>query len=147
MTSSPERLWDLSQKRADEIGKNLQEIAAEAGLSTQTVYKWRKGRRVDGKTDRRISHAFQWEVGSREAIMNGGEPTPLSETPPAPANPPPRHYPDDPQERAIQAVLETLPPEERLEVLRRLIKQEQQELRTRHAQQDPPAPEAERRAV
>lgn len=71
-----ERLWDLSQQRVDELGKELQGIADDAGVSTQTLYKWRKGQRVKGSNDRAIHRAFRWELGSREAILDGGDPTP-----------------------------------------------------------------------
>ncbi|MFW5415074.1 helix-turn-helix transcriptional regulator [Nocardiopsis sp. CNT-189] len=117
-----ERLFRLSQEAADEQGKTLTDIAREADVSPQAVYKWRKGKSVRAKTDRAISRAFGWEAGSREAILAGGAPTPLQgeHRPPAP---PPRVF-DDSREQAIWD-LEVLSEAERLHLITALRQRDQ----------------------
>ncbi|MGW7369756.1 hypothetical protein ACWGI8_41630 [Streptomyces sp. NPDC054841] len=88
-TQDAERLWELSQLRADELGKELQDIASEAEMSLQTLYQWRKGNPVRSSNDRRIHLAFAWELESRKAILGGGEPTPRQEATPQPEHAPP----------------------------------------------------------
>ena len=113
-----QRLWDLSGARAEEIGRTLQDVAAEAGVSAQTVYQWRKGeRRVSGRVDRAVSLALAWEPGSRAEILAGRDPRPVK-VEPAEAAPEAPAYPSDPVERAIAALLEPLNSRQREQVLR-----------------------------
>jgi transposase-like protein len=91
-------LLHKTQRQADDLGKQLTDIAAEAGVSDQTLYKWRQGQRVRPKNDRAISAAFGWEAGAQQAILNGEEPAPLEA--PLTAAPAATTF-DDPREQAI----------------------------------------------
>jgi len=118
-----ERLFRLSQEAADEQGKTLTDIAREADISPQAVYKWRRGKSVRVKTDRAISRAFGWEVGSREAILAGGDPIPLQGEHRSPM-PPPRIF-DDSREQAIWDLKEVLSEAERLHLITALRQRDQ----------------------
>lgn len=120
-----ERLWDLSQQRVDELGKELQGIADDAGVSTQTLYKWRKGQRVKGSNDRAIHRAFRWELGSREAILDGGDPTPLAAEVAHPEHAPPAPTPTDVDAEMEEAVerFRKLPLNKRMEAFRELFEE------------------------
>ncbi|MFE6304963.1 hypothetical protein [Nocardiopsis sp. NPDC057823] len=109
MTEHSDRLWTLTQHRADELGLDLQEVASTANVSPQTLYKWRKGGRVTAKLDRRIHAAFEWEYGSQQQVLDGGDPTPVVRSGP----PSPPAVFDDPREQAIWS-LSALTEEEKI---------------------------------
>ncbi|MDG9703730.1 helix-turn-helix transcriptional regulator [Streptomyces sp. DH37] len=114
-----QRLWELSQARAEELGKTLQDVAADAGVSSQTVYQWRKGeRRVSGRIDRVVSLALGWEPGSRAEILAGRDPQPVAAVAEAAQETSRGAYPDDSLESAIAALLAPLTTSQRRKVLR-----------------------------
>lgn len=80
--TNAQRLWDLTAARAAELGVELQDLANEAGVSQNTLHRWRRGEmRINEKNDLRIHTAFGWQPGSRDAILSGEDPAPVAERP------------------------------------------------------------------
>lgn len=137
-----ERFWDLTQQRADELGKELQEIAQEAGVSIRTLYEWRKGNRVRGSNDRAIHRAFRWEPDSRKAILGGQAPLVTDvahpeHAPPSGSLPDPLDKLEEWRQHTILEMVAKLPPEDRAPALRRLAE------RVAAGELPPAAPEEE----
>ncbi|ONF62264.1 hypothetical protein [Amycolatopsis keratiniphila] len=63
-----------------------QDVAKRAVLSIATLGRVRSGKgELTTDTKYAIEDALEWERGSIDAILDGGEPTPKPETPPVPA--------------------------------------------------------------
>lgn len=76
------RLDRLMRQRSLEIKKRWVEIAREAGISTSALGQIRKGDyRPSPLTARALDDAFEWQHGSIDAILSGGDPTPIGDRP------------------------------------------------------------------
>jgi DNA-binding Xre family transcriptional regulator len=76
----PERvaLRQHIEERADELGMNLDDLAEASGLHPETIRRVRKGRaRIAVSTRRALEKALEWQPGSINAILAGGQPMPI----------------------------------------------------------------------
>lgn len=86
MTSPNERLDAAMDARRLDLGLTWQEVAQAASISPATLRAMRAGTNMPSAlTRRRLEDALRWERGSIQAILDGGDPTPVD----APANPAP----------------------------------------------------------
>lgn len=73
--------WEIDERRA-ELGMRWQDLAEAAGVSRQRLYEIRDSgsasSRMRTTTKKKIERALQWERGSIDAILRGGDPTPIS---------------------------------------------------------------------
>lgn len=84
MSSHHERLDAALDARRLDLDLSWKELAVVAKTSEPTLRAFRSGmRRPTGRIQRRIEDALRWEHGSIDAILEGGDPTPVD----APANP------------------------------------------------------------
>ncbi|MER7814044.1 hypothetical protein [Streptomyces sp. NPDC096153] len=126
MTSDagPIRLGKVVEQRIKELGLEYSWVAREADFSVETLSKIRKGVRVRGATYRRLERVLRWAADSADAVMAGGEPTPLPDAAdgeePVVAALPVEELAPDRRVDAIMTILEDLPPRVQAEVLRRL---------------------------
>ena len=83
MTEKPhERLDRLMNARRKELGLYWNEVAAAARVREQTLGAVRKGENSPSDMTRiGLDRALEWEAGSVDAILRGGNPTPLNEAP------------------------------------------------------------------
>lgn len=77
MREAADRLLAATEARRVELGKKWKQVYQEAGLTHQTLNRWRNGHGVDPLTERALERALQWAPGAREAIATGGQPQPL----------------------------------------------------------------------
>lgn len=88
-----ERLALLMDDRRRELRLTWDQVAAAAGVNRETLRLIRQG---DGQlrplTKDGIEDALQWQRGSIDAILAGGDPTPIGQRP-APARPEPESPP------------------------------------------------------
>lgn len=97
-TYSPQTLGWWMDERRGELALTWQQVADEAGVSTETLYRIADGGRTPRTTTRKgIERALQWQPGSIDAIAASGKPAPLAEPEQAsrPAEPDPADYPDE----------------------------------------------------
>lgn len=74
------RLDETMSARRLDLRMNWREAAATAGISYAALRAIRKGEyQPTALTARGLDHAFQWRPGSVEAVLRGGEPTPLGD--------------------------------------------------------------------
>ena len=85
MRDAADLLLAVTDRRRVELGKKWKQVYEEAGLTHQTLNRWRNGHPVDPLTDRSLERVLQWGPGAREAIATGREPEPLTPAPEAPA--------------------------------------------------------------
>lgn len=86
--STPQNVVRLNraiEDRARELGKSFNQVARDAGITTETLSALRgKGKKRDpgsrpyDKTARGIDRALQWPDGTTMAIWDGKEPTAVS---------------------------------------------------------------------
>lgn len=74
MREAADRLLAATEARRVELGKRWRQVYEEAGLTHQTLNRWRKGHPVDPLTERALEEALLWGPGAREAITKGREP-------------------------------------------------------------------------
>lgn len=113
--SHHERLASLMNDRRLELDMKWDEVAAAARIKPPTLRAIRNGmNRPSDLTARGLDRALDWEPGSVEAILAGGEPTPMQPqlrvsqvrlTAPAP---PPLPVPTDDELRASGLAPETV---------------------------------------
>jgi transcriptional regulator with XRE-family HTH domain len=85
-----ERIDAAIKARAEELRKTLDQVAAEAGITKQTLRAIRRGEnRPFYKTANGIEDSLRWERGGLYALLDGGEPTALPDEPPASGEPVP----------------------------------------------------------
>lgn len=104
MRKAADDLLAATEARRVELGKRWKQVYLEAGLTHQTLNRWRHGHPVDPLTERALERVLQWAPGAREAIAAGrkprglsdaeavtsGSPTQAAQTPePSPSLPPP----------------------------------------------------------
>lgn len=68
------RLEEAMNTQRLDLRLKWNEIARRAGISTETLFRFRKGARSDEAT-RAVEQALGWARGSVDAILSGGEPT------------------------------------------------------------------------
>lgn len=78
------RLAAYVERRIADLGLQYAEVARTAGFSDQTLIAIRNATKVRSTTHRKLEKALLWAPGSVQAILNEGEPTPLTpeSTPP-----------------------------------------------------------------
>lgn len=98
------RGWWMDERRG-ELDLTLDEVAARAGVSTETFRQAANGRRMRTNNKKKIERALGWEYGSIDAIDAGDPPIKLSEQEVQRRKPEPSRYPadlrDDPVERKL----------------------------------------------
>lgn len=118
------RLGELVEQRINELGLHYRQVAQGAGFSDETLSKIRKGVAVRTATYRALERAVFWEVGSVDAVLEGGRPTSLDGPQRAAAestsSAAPVEEPADPRVGAIMTILDGLPARVQAEVLLRL---------------------------
>lgn len=78
MSEPRTRLDQAMTDRGLKIKKRWVQIATEAGISTAALGAIRRGEyKPSPHTARRLEDAFQWSHGSIDAILAGGDPTPV----------------------------------------------------------------------
>lgn len=77
-------LLAATDARRVQLGKRWRQVYEEAGLTHQTLNRWRNGHGVDPLTERALERALEWAPGAREAIASGRDPVPLTEGPAEP---------------------------------------------------------------
>lgn len=132
------RAETIMDERRQQLDMMWKDVAEAAKLSAQSLLDFRQGKTNPRQlTKRRIDAALGWEAGSLQAVLDGGDPTPLPEEQGTaePAKPPPTR--DDPRARIIAAALEGLTADEAEALLR--------EVRQKHAH--PPGDERQHRNI
>lgn len=77
-----ERLDVALERRCDQLDMTWTELAAVSGVSEVTLRALRRGdNKPSARTKRRLEDALQWERGSIQAILEGGEAIPLADQP------------------------------------------------------------------
>lgn len=76
MSLTHERLSEEMRQRGIKLGKRWVQIAKDADITTSALGAIRRGEyRPSPHTAAALDEALGWEVGSVEAILDGGEPT------------------------------------------------------------------------
>jgi hypothetical protein len=116
-TNKPSSLAEHMERRATELGKGWKEAAADGGISYEALRLVRDGVTPNPRrlTKRAIELGFRWMPGSFDAIMRGEDPTPVQEAP-APARD------SDRAMNEVLALVEQMSPEERAELLTRIVR-------------------------
>lgn len=72
------RLADLMDDRRIELDLAWEDVARRAGVTGMTLRRVRNNESAPPRrTAHKIDRALEWEPGSVEAILTGGEPTPV----------------------------------------------------------------------
>lgn len=109
--------WWMDERRG-ELGLTWDQVAERAGVSPETLR--RNANRPDRMrtiTRKGIERALMWESGSVDAILDGGEPTPLPEEPPE----------EQPREKRWGLLEQIHAIREQLDELERLTAEQQQQ--------------------
>lgn len=78
MTSPHEHLDAALDARRVELHMSWRDLTNTAGISYEALRAIRRGGRTPSLvTKRRVEDALQWAPGSIDAILDGGDPTPL----------------------------------------------------------------------
>ncbi|GHB39011.1 hypothetical protein GCM10010397_06110 [Streptomyces spinoverrucosus] len=77
MREAADRLLAATEARRVELGKKWMQVFKEAGVTHQTLNRWRHGHPVAPLTERSLERALLWGPGAREAIAAEKEPDPL----------------------------------------------------------------------
>lgn len=76
----PHRLDRIMNVRRLDLDLDWKDVADAAGIAIQTLDAVRKGKnRPTERTQRRIERALQWAPGSIDAVLAGGDPTPIDD--------------------------------------------------------------------
>lgn len=122
MREAADDLLAATEARRVELGKRWKQVYQEAGLTHQTLNRWRHGHPVDPLTERALERALAWAPGAREAVAAGRKPDGLSDM--EVATPEPRALPDQVEHPAPPSA----PPLTRAEALRRVVRSSAREL-------------------
>lgn len=76
-TYSPQTLGWWMDERRGELALTWQQVAEEAGVSTETLYRIADGRQMRTTTKKGVERALRWQRGSVDRILAGGKPVPL----------------------------------------------------------------------
>jgi predicted DNA-binding transcriptional regulator AlpA len=71
-------------ERRGELALTWDEVATEAGISVQTIYRAINGTPMRTTTRKGLERALRWESGSVDRILDGGSPVALPEPDPEP---------------------------------------------------------------
>lgn len=77
MSTDRERLGQVAKRRRLALGRTIAEVAKAAGITAKTVGQIEAGNRVRELTLWRLNAGLDWQEGSSQAVLNGGEPSPL----------------------------------------------------------------------
>lgn len=77
MRDAADLLLAATETRRVQLGKKWKQVYEEAGLTHQTLNRWRNGHGVDPLTERALERALQWAPGARQAIAAGLPPEEL----------------------------------------------------------------------
>lgn len=80
MREAADDLLAATESRRVELGKKWKQVFQEAGVTHQTLNRWRHGHPVAPLTERALERALQWGPGAREAIADKRDPEHLDET-------------------------------------------------------------------
>lgn len=69
-----QRLEQAMNERRLDLGMRWNEVARRAGVSTETLFRFRKGLRTE-ETTHAVERALQWQRGSVDIILAGGQPS------------------------------------------------------------------------
>lgn len=78
MREAADLLVAATDARRVELGKRWKQVYEEAGLTHQTLNRWRNGHPVDPLTERALERALAWAPGARESIAAGRTPAVLN---------------------------------------------------------------------
>jgi hypothetical protein len=81
MREAADLLVAATEARRIELGKKWKQVYTEAGVTHQTLNRWRNGHPVALLTERALERALEWGPGARQAIIAGQPPIPLDEAP------------------------------------------------------------------
>jgi hypothetical protein len=77
MGTARENLADAMERRAmGDLGLRWTDVATRAGISQSQLLRIRQGAPITPFTAARLEEALDWEPGSIQTILDGGEPTP-----------------------------------------------------------------------
>jgi hypothetical protein len=75
-----QRADKLMDERRQQLDMMWKDVAATAKMSYQSLLDFRQGKTNPRRlTKRRIDAALRWDAGSLQAVLEGGDPTPLPE--------------------------------------------------------------------
>lgn len=77
MSDDRERLGQVAKRRRLALGRTIAQVAEAAGITPKTVGKIEAGSRVRELTLWRLNAGLDWQEGSTQSVLNGGEPEPL----------------------------------------------------------------------
>ena len=77
MTTNAQRLDALMDRRRLDRVMRWKDVAAEVGVTQQTLLEARKGKALSDLTAAGIERFMGWAPGSVHAVLEGGDPTPL----------------------------------------------------------------------
>lgn len=87
MDPNHERLLKLVREARRELGLEKQkDFVTATGLGRTTIHRFESGEHLSDTAYRSIDWTLHWTAGSCAAVLAGGDPTPLDETPPNPAD-------------------------------------------------------------
>lgn len=81
MREAAELLIAVTDARRVELGKKWMQVYQEAGVTHQTLNRWRHGHPVAPLTERSLERVLLWGPGAREAIAAGEQPVELDALP------------------------------------------------------------------
>lgn len=86
MPSAPapwRRLGRLLEEQRGRIEPNAKKFAARTGLNYRLIYDIEHAARTNYRPAKlaEVEHAYQWEPGSIQRVLDGGDPTPRTDTP------------------------------------------------------------------
>lgn len=79
MREAADRLLAVTEARRVQLGKKWKQVFQEAGVTHQTLNRWRHGHPVAPLTERALERALLWGSGAREAIAAGTQPEEVEE--------------------------------------------------------------------
>ena len=75
-----QRLADLMERRRLDLDLRWEDVSRNGGVSLNTLFRARNGSAdILPLTGRKIDKGLRWQPGSIDAILDGGDPTPLPE--------------------------------------------------------------------
>lgn len=89
------RLAELLKQRRGQIESNASRFAEKTGLHSRIIYDIEHAKRTNFRAPKlaEIEAAYQWQAGSIQRVLEGGDPTPLGDDAAVPAAPRPDDSP------------------------------------------------------